>query len=138
MQANAGFRLSKSAPQLGLQVGQQSVYTLTVEADADVAAEVKDQLPQDMTLVSASGSGWNCDASNAAPCAVLCTKSLAASTQESLTVTVKMGNGTAGKEVTNYASAGEEGAAPAPGASCTGANCASSTATVAAATGPYL
>lgn len=128
---NSGYSITKSQPAPPLAVNQQSTYIITVGTESDsVAAEVKDQLPKGMTLVSATGDGWDCavDASNL----VLCRKTIASGQPEQIAVTVKVNPEINNQVVTNYASTGDSGAAPQPGPSCTSSDqCASSEAKVA-------
>jgi uncharacterized repeat protein (TIGR01451 family) len=129
--ADATFTMSKSAPSPALQVGENSVYTLTVTTDGSgVAAEAKDQLPAGLTFVSATGTDWSCsvDGSNLVTCSKA---SISTGTSEEIAVTVTPTAASAGQSVTNYASAGLDGAAPAPGPSCTTADCDSDTSDVA-------
>ena len=77
--------------------------------------EVKDQLPAGLTFVSASSS-WNCsiDAGNL----LLCAKTVAGGSTESLDVTVMVEPEINNQSVINHASAGPAGLAPTPGPSC--------------------
>ncbi|MBV9697143.1 MAG: DUF11 domain-containing protein, partial [Gammaproteobacteria bacterium] len=55
--------IAKSGPSPGLRVGTNSTYTLTVTNNGFVAAtsaQVKDQLPANLTLVGSAGSNWSC------------------------------------------------------------------------------
>jgi uncharacterized repeat protein (TIGR01451 family) len=133
--AAADFTISKSTPSPGLEVGVNSVYTLTVTTPGtNVAAEVKDLLPADLTYVSATGTDWSC-AYDSGSRLVTCDKaSISTGTPEAIAVTVTPTAASVGQSVTNYASAGPDGAAPAPGPSCTTANCGSDTSDVADAT----
>ena len=126
----ASHTIAKSAPVPPLQVGKQSVYTLTVTTDGQgVATEVKDTLPAGMTLVKAEGDGWFCDPG--APNSLSCLKTISSGASEQIFVTVDVADDTASQTLTNYASAGPEGRAPDPGSSCTDPNaCASNTSTV--------
>ncbi len=61
--AAAVLALTKSAPSPALKVGANSVYTLTLTntgPSASPSAQVKDQLPANLTFVSASGTNWTC------------------------------------------------------------------------------
>lgn len=68
--------VSKSQPSPALQVGANSVYTLTVATTTTTpafVARVVDQLPVNMTYVSSSGTGWTCStAANAGGTLVTC------------------------------------------------------------------
>ncbi len=129
----AGFTLSKSDPQPPLEAGKESIYTLTLETDtAGIAADVKDLLPAGLTLVEASGSGWSCGAASPPPNLVLCSKGSIAAVEE-ITVKVAVDPVPPNSIVTNYASAGLQGTAPEPGATCTetpGNTCASNEAPI--------
>lgn len=113
----AGFNLEKSSPVPPLQAGRQSTYSLSIETTADtIATEVKDQLPEGMTLVSAGGNGWKCDVDGGN--LVLCQKQIARGAIETIPVTVMLDDTLAAESLTNYASAGSAGRAPQPGSSC--------------------
>ena len=131
VQTPSGYSITKSQPSPPLEVNKQSTYIITVATDAESAnAEVKDQLPAGMTLVSAEGDGWSCavDASNL----VLCEKTITGGQPEQIAVTVKVGPEINNQVVTNYASTGDAGSAPEPGPRCTSEyQCASSEARVA-------
>jgi uncharacterized repeat protein (TIGR01451 family) len=68
--------VTKSQPSPALQVGINSVYTLTVATTTTTpafVARVVDQLPVNMTYVSSSGTGWTCStAANAGGTLVTC------------------------------------------------------------------
>lgn len=117
VQKPGAYTITKSAPVPPLRVGQESVYTLTINTTGDdVAAEVKDQLPEGMTLVSAEGEGWACDPPSNNLFA--CRKTVSSAKTEQIRVTVTVGADTAGQTLVNYASFGPEGQAPEPGPSC--------------------
>jgi hypothetical protein len=127
------LQISKSQPVPALEVNKRSVYTISVTTDADeFLAEVKDQLPDGLTFVSANGDGWSCaaDARNL----VTCSKTIASGSTELIGVEVEVTGAANDKEVTNYASVGPEGRAPQPGPQCAADSkpelCAESTATV--------
>lgn len=130
--SKAGPMLSvtKSGPSPGLKVGTNSAYTLTVTNSGLVpatTAQVKDQLPANLSFVSGTGSNWTCAAPGTL---VTCTFSgtLAASATSVITVMVSPATAAAGTSVTNYASIDPTGgsAAPAPGPACTPAGSCSS------------
>lgn len=128
--------IAKSAPAPALKVGVNSVYTLTVTnsgAAASPAAQVKDQLPANLTFISATGTNWTC-----ANVAALLTCDFSGGTiaasggTSTISVTLGAPIATGGASITNYASVDPAGgaSAPAPGAMCApAAACASS--------GPY-
>jgi hypothetical protein len=68
--------VSKSQPSPALQVGINSVYSLTVATTTTTpafVARVVDQLPVNMTYISSSGTGWTCStAANAGGTLVTC------------------------------------------------------------------
>lgn len=113
----------KSAPSPALQVGVNSVYTLTVSnngTSAATTAQVKDQLPANLTFVSATGTNWTC--SNVASL-VTCTFSggtIAIGGTSTIAVTVSSPVAAGAAADTNYASIDPTGGsvAPAPGAGC--------------------
>jgi uncharacterized repeat protein (TIGR01451 family) len=114
--------VAKSAPAPGLRVGVSSVYTLTVSnagAAAATSAQVKDQLPPNLSLVSASGAGWSC--TNAASL-ITCnfTGTLTTGGTSTVAVTVIPTAAAAGSGLINYASIDPTGGAgaPAPGPAC--------------------
>jgi uncharacterized repeat protein (TIGR01451 family) len=121
------LRLVKSAPTPALKVGTNSAYTLTVTNTGTVAtttARVVDQLPANMTFVSATGTGWTCSAAaGGGGTLVTCdyTGSIAATNGTSvITVTATP---TSAASVTNFASVDPRGgtATPTP-TSCTALN----------------
>jgi uncharacterized repeat protein (TIGR01451 family) len=123
--------VAKSAPSPGLRVGSNSVYTLTVSNSGAVVAstaQVLDQLPANLTLVSATGTNWVC---TSAAQLVTCSFSggtIAPGGTSTIAVTVTAPVAAAGASVTNYASVDPSGGAnaPTPGAACTPtASCAS-------------
>lgn len=62
-QAQPELAVRKLAPEPALAAGGQSTYTIEVENAGSLAAtsaQVKDQLPETMEFVSASGEGWRC------------------------------------------------------------------------------
>ncbi len=128
----AVLSVTKSAPSPALKVGVNSTYTLTVSNSgvaAATTAEVEDQLPSNLTFVSAIGTNWTC--TNVAS---LITCTFAGGTipiggNSTIAVTVSAPVAAAGASVTNYASIDPTGGTspPAPGAGCTPASsCASS------------
>lgn len=133
--AAADFTMSKSSPVQALEVGTNSVYTLTVTTPGtNVAAEVKDLLPAGLTYVSATGTGWTCGYDDGSRLVTCDKASMSTGTPETIEVTVTPTPASVGQNVTNYASAGPDGAAPAPGAECTTAACDADTSAVAPAT----
>jgi uncharacterized repeat protein (TIGR01451 family) len=127
--------LTKSAPAPALRVGTDSVYTLTVSnsgPSAATSAQVKDLLPGNLTLVSATGTGWACTTAAALLTCNLTAGSIASGGSSTIAVTVNAPVAAAGAGITNYASVDPSGGAgaPAPGPACTPvADCASA--------GPY-
>ena len=124
--------VTKSAPSPGLQVGVNSVYTLTVTNSGQgsaTTAQVKDQLPANLTFVSATGTNWLCtNASSLITCAFAGGTIVSGGTS-TIAVTVTAAAAAGGASDTNYASIDPTGgtAAPAPGSACTPtASCASS------------
>jgi len=115
--------LTKSAPSPGLQVGGNSVYTLTVTNSGRgpaTTAQVKDQLPSNLTFVSAVGTGWSCtNASSLVTCAY--SGNIPVGGTSSIAVTVSAPASAAGASDTNYASIDSTSgtSAPTPGATCT-------------------
>ncbi|WP_092132150.1 DUF11 domain-containing protein [Polaromonas sp. YR568] len=116
--------LVKSAPSPALKVGTNSAYTLTVTNTGTVAtttARVVDQLPANMTFVSATGTGWTCSTSGNTLVTCDYTGSIAATNGTSvITITATP---TSVASVTNYASTDPRGgtATPTP-TTCTAAN----------------
>jgi uncharacterized repeat protein (TIGR01451 family) len=123
--------VAKSAPAGGLKVGSNSAYTLTVTNSGALAtstAQVKDLLPANLTLVSASGPNWSCGNAGALITCNFSGGSIAPSSTSTITVSVTATAAAAGSSVVNYASVDPSGGAgaPAPGATCTpAADCAS-------------
>ncbi len=124
--------VTKSAPLPALKVGVNSVYTLTVTNSGPVgatSAQIQDQLPANLTFVSAAGTNWTC--TNAASL-VTCNfagGTIAAGGTSTIAVTVNAPVAAAGASIINYASVDPTGgsAAPAPGPACApAADCASS------------
>jgi uncharacterized repeat protein (TIGR01451 family) len=130
--AAALLGLTKSAPTPALKVGTDSVYTLTVSnsgASATSSAQVKDQLPANLTFVSASGTNWACTNTASLLTCNLAAGTIAAGGNSTIAVTVTAAAAAAGASITNYASLDPAGgaSAPAPGPACTpAASCASS------------
>ncbi len=124
--------VTKSAPAPGLKVSSTSAYTLTVSNSGSLAAssaQIKDLLPANLTLVSATGTNWSCSSSGALITCNFSGGSIAPSGSSTITVTVTAAAAAAGSSVTNYAAVDPTGgaSAPAPGAACTpAASCASS------------
>ncbi len=121
--AAAVLGITKSAPAPALKVGVNSVYTLTVTnsgAAATGSAQVKEQLPASLTLVSASGTNWTCTSAGALVTCNFAGGSIAVGASSTISVTVTAAAAAAGAAVTNYASVDPTGAAaaPAPGAAC--------------------
>jgi len=119
--------VTKSQPSPALQVGINSVYTLTVATTTTTpafVARVVDQLPVNMTYVSSSGTGWTCStAANAGGTLVTCdfVGTIAASGGTSvLQITAKP---TSNITVTNYAAVDPSGTtSPPTPTTCTAAN----------------
>ena len=115
--------ITKSAPSPGLKVGTNSVYTLTVTNSGRgpaTTAKVKDQLPSNLTFVSAVGTGWTCtNASSLVTCAY--SGSIPVGGTSTVAVTVSAPASAAGASDTNYASIDSTSgtSAPTPGATCT-------------------
>ncbi len=125
--------ITKSAPTPALQVGQQSIYTLTVTnhgAAAAAGATVLDSLPAGLTLQSATGTNWSCN-TGASPVSCIYSAAIAAAASASpLLITVVPQVSAAGTTLTNYASVDPLGGnvPPAPGPACAPASaCAQST-----------
>jgi hypothetical protein len=123
--APAGFIIGKSQPVPPLEAGKRSVYTLSVTTDdaAAITAEVKDQLPDGMTLISVTSqttTSWNCtiDPSNL----ISCTGSITSAQVEIIAVEVQVDQLLSNQTVVNYASVGvddsDSGGAPDPGPEC--------------------
>lgn len=119
--------VTKSQPSPALQVGANSVYSLTVATTTTTpafVARVVDQLPVNMSYVSSSGTGWTCStAANAGGTLVTCNFSgtIAASGGTSvLQITAKP---TSNITVTNYAAVDPAGGtSPPTPTTCTAAN----------------
>jgi uncharacterized repeat protein (TIGR01451 family) len=130
--AAAVLGLTKSAPSPALKVGVNSVYTLTVTntgPSATPSAQVKDQLPANLTFVSASGTNWVCTNAASLVTCNLSAGTIASGGTSTIAVTVTAAAAAAGASITNFASLDPTGgpAAPAPGPACTpAAACASS------------
>ena len=123
--------IAKSSPSPALQVGVNSVYTLTVTNSGSIAAttaQVKDQLPANLTFVSATGTNWTCgNAASLITCA-FAGGTIAAGGTSTISVTVTAPASSSGTSVTNYASIDSAGGAlaPTPGSACApAASCAS-------------
>lgn len=116
--------VSKSGPSPALRVGTSSTYTLTVTNNGFVAAssaQVKDQLPANLTLLSSAGGNWSCANSAGLVTCNFAGGSIAAGGGTSaVTLTVTPTAAAAGTSLTNYASVDASGgaAAPAPGPGC--------------------
>jgi uncharacterized repeat protein (TIGR01451 family) len=133
-----GLSISKSAPVPGLTPTGNSTYTLTVTNNgttAIAAQHVRDQLPSQLTFVSATGTNWVCT-ENTSTLLITCTSAtaLAAGASSTIAVVVKPSSqAVVGTSVTNYASIDPTGnnAPPTPGPSCTPSTaCAAQTSTV--------
>jgi len=119
--------VTKSQPSPALQVGINSVYSLTVATTTTTpafVARVVDQLPVNMTYVSSSGTGWTCStAANAGGTLVTCdfVGTIAASGGTSvLQITAKP---TSNITVTNYTAVDPAGGtSPPTPTTCTAAN----------------
>ncbi|MBA3259365.1 MAG: PKD domain-containing protein, partial [Gemmatimonadales bacterium] len=66
------LKLTKTASAASFSVGTNASYTLKVENVGEIPTSgqvtVSDELPGGLTLVSASGSGWTCNAANPVSC----------------------------------------------------------------------
>ena len=121
--AAPNLTITKSDASPSLVVGQNATYTLTVTnagGAAAASATVLESLPPNLTLVSASGTGWAC---NTGVSPIRCTYStnIAPSAAASpLNVVVQPTAAAAGSVLVNYASVDTAAGAapPAPGASC--------------------
>lgn len=116
--------LVKSAPSPTLQVGQNSVYTLTLTNTATTpayTATIKDQLPANLTYVSGVGTNWSCsNASGLVTCNFTGGTIAASGGTSLLQITATPSSNVA---VTNYAAVDPTGASsPPPPSSCTAAN----------------
>ena len=124
--------VTKSAPSPALKVGVNSTYTLTVTNSgvaAATTAEVQDQLPSNLTFVSAVGSNWTCTNASSLITCTFAGGTIAINGTSTIAVTVSAPVAAGGASVTNYASIDPTGGTgpPAPGAGCTPASsCASS------------
>lgn len=129
---NAVLSVTKSVPSPALKVGVNSVYTLTVAnagPGAVTTAQVKDQLPSNLTFVSAAGTNWTCTAAGSLITCAFAGGTIAAGATSTIAVTVSAPAAAAGASDTNYASIDPTGgsAAPTPGPTCApAASCASS------------
>jgi uncharacterized repeat protein (TIGR01451 family) len=128
----AVLSVTKSAPSPALKVGVNSTYTLTVTNSgvaAATTAEVEDQLPSNLTFVSAIGTNWTCtDVSSLITC-TFAGGTIPVGGTSTIAVTVSAPVAAAGASVTNYASIDPTGGSnpPTPGAGCAPASsCASS------------
>lgn len=123
------WKIEKSAPQPPLRESAQSTYTLTVTTNGeDVPTDVKDQLPEGMSLISAAGSGWSCSESDNL---VRCRKTVPGAAAEQIAVKVLVDASLANQTVTNDASVGPRDGALTPGPNCDDKDlCASNTETV--------
>ena len=119
--------LAKSQPSPPLAVGNNGVYTLTVNNAGPYpanSARVLDQLPPNVTYVNSSGTGWSCSAApNSSGMLVTCdfVGTIAATTGTSaVQITVSP---TTNATVTNYASVDPTGAVSPPvPTTCTAVN----------------
>jgi uncharacterized repeat protein (TIGR01451 family) len=127
-----GLAVTKSAPSPALKVGVSSTYTLTVTNTGAVpatTAQVKDQLPANLTFISALGTNWTCTAAGSLLTCQFAGGTIAVGGTSTIAVTVSAPVAAGGTTDTNYASIDPTGgnAAPAPGAGCTPAgDCANS------------
>ena len=115
--------VAKSAPTPTLQVGVSSVYTLTVTnsgTSAATTAQVKDQLPANLTFVSATGTNWSCGSVGSLITCNFSAGTIAIGGTSTIAVTVSSPVAAGGASDTNYASIDPSGGstAPTPGASC--------------------
>jgi uncharacterized repeat protein (TIGR01451 family) len=123
--------VAKSAPSPGLKVGVNSVYTLTVTNTGKgptTTAQVKDQLPANLTFVSATGTNWTCSNASQLVTCNFAGATLAAGGTSTIAVTVNAPLAAGGAADTNYASIDPSGGSspPAPGSGCSPvASCAS-------------
>lgn len=125
-----GYEIAKSQPVPPLRVGEHSIYTIAITTTGEnVSTDVKDQLPEGMTLVGVTGEGWTCSAS--AKGLITCNKKISSGKPEKIQVEVAVEASINADTLTNYASVGAEGAAPKPGPECNSVeSCAASRATV--------
>ncbi|WP_318409293.1 hypothetical protein [Polaromonas sp. SM01] len=121
---NVILGLVKSVPSPALQVGSNSAYTLTVTntgTAATTTARVVDQLPANMTFVSATGTGWTCSTSGSTLVTCNYSGSIAAGGgTAAITITATP---TSTASVTNYAAVDPTGGTvPPTPTTCTAAN----------------
>ncbi|MEO7886441.1 MAG: SdrD B-like domain-containing protein [Polaromonas sp.] len=119
--------VTKSQPSPALQVGINSVYTLTVATTTTTpafVARVVDQLPVNMTYVSSSGTGWTCGvAANAGGTLVTCDFSGTITASGGTSVLQITAKPTSNITVTNYTAVDPAGGTSPPTATtCTAAN----------------
>lgn len=123
--------VTKSAPNPKLQVGRNSVYTISVRntgTASATSATITDAIPVGLDLISVSGTNWTCTPnSGTSPvgtitCTYTGTIAINASTPN-LSLTVGPVAGTEGTIVTNYVSVHPRGGTTPPAApTCTAAN----------------
>ena len=124
--------VAKSAPSPSLKVGVNSVYTLTVTNTGKgptTTAQVKDQLPANLTFVSATGTNWSCTNASSLITCNFAGGTIAGGGTSTIAITVpeRTRCAAAGAADTNYASIDPTGgsAPPTPGSgSAPAASCA--------------
>ncbi|MBL8565786.1 MAG: DUF11 domain-containing protein [Hyphomicrobiaceae bacterium] len=114
--------IAKAAPTPALELGARSSYVLTVTNKGSVGAttaQIKDQLPGELSFISAAGNGWSC---NSTGLLVTCdfTGSIPTGGTSTVSVVVSTTSGAPGRTVTNYASVDPTGGsrAQSPSPSC--------------------
>ena len=122
-----GLNISKGQPAPALAVGSNSSYTITVTNNgtepALIGAGFLDQLPANLTFVSATGTGFNCPtAAGGSSVLVTCntTTTLAAGASRTVALVVTLTNNL---QVTNFIAVDPRGGTTVPNPStCTAAN----------------
>ena len=120
------LNISKTQPTPALQVGINSTYTITVTnngtAPTPVGARFLDQLPANLTLVSATGAGWTCTPASGSGVLVTCnsTTAIAAASSSAVSLVVTP---TTNAQVTNFVAVDPRGGITVPTpTTCTAAN----------------
>jgi uncharacterized repeat protein (TIGR01451 family) len=112
----AQLQIAKSQPSPGLFVGATSTYTLTVTntgASAATTAKVLDQLPTQLTFVSATGTNWSCTGASGLITCTFSGGSIAAGGTSTISVVVTTALG-GGSDVLNVATIDPTGGASPP------------------------